>query len=110
MTSKKVSVDLRLPEFSANKILLWKCHVDSKNTSSYDMIIGRDLLITLLLDLKFSENIIIGGDEPYEECSAPMVLLLLLLNRPQFPDGMHIVRRCCSTPCTEAKETPYSVP
>ena len=37
------------------------------------MIIGRDLLNTLGLDLKFSGNTIIGGKGPYEGCSAPMV-------------------------------------
>ena len=37
------------------------------------MILGRDLLISLGLDLKFSENIIIGGEGPYEGCFKPMV-------------------------------------
>ena len=32
------------------------------------MILGRDLLTALGIDLKFSGKIIIGGDEPYEEC------------------------------------------
>ena len=36
------------------------------------MILGRDLLTALVLDLNFSSNIIIGGDGPYEGCSAPM--------------------------------------
>ena len=36
------------------------------------MILGIDLLTSLGLDLEFSENIIIGGDRPYEGCSAPM--------------------------------------
>ena len=37
------------------------------------MILGGDLIIALGLDIKFSENIMIGGDGPYEGCSAPMV-------------------------------------
>ena len=37
------------------------------------MILGRDILNALGLDLRFSENIIIGGDRPYKGCSAPMV-------------------------------------
>ena len=37
------------------------------------MILGRDLLTALGLDLKFSENIFIGGNGPYEGCSVPMV-------------------------------------
>ena len=37
------------------------------------MILGRGLLTALGLDLKFSENIILGGDGPFKSCSAPMV-------------------------------------
>ena len=36
------------------------------------MILGRDLLTALVLDLIFSENLIIGGEGPHEECQAPM--------------------------------------
>ena len=39
------------------------------------MILGRDLLTSLGLDLKFSENIIIGGEGSYEGCSELMVNL-----------------------------------
>ena len=37
------------------------------------MILGRDLLTALGLDLKFSENIILGGDRPFKGCSVSMV-------------------------------------
>ena len=37
------------------------------------MILGRDLLTALGLDIKFSENIILGGDGLYKGYSAPMV-------------------------------------
>ena len=47
--------------------------MDNKTNSKYDMILGRELLIALGLYLFFSENIIIGGEGPYEGCSAPMV-------------------------------------
>ena len=36
------------------------------------MILGRDLLSALGLDLKFSQNLIIGGEGPYEGCLEPM--------------------------------------
>ena len=39
------------------------------------MILGRDLLTALGLDLIFSEKIIIGGESPYEGCLTPMVEL-----------------------------------
>ena len=37
------------------------------------MILDRDLLTALGLDLKISENVIHSGEGPYEGCSAPMV-------------------------------------
>ena len=37
------------------------------------MILGRDLLFALVLDLKFSENFISGVEEPYKGCYASMV-------------------------------------
>ena len=61
-TSKKVNVDFLLPEFSATNTVTWKCHVDKSTNSIYDMILGRDLPTTLGLNLKFSENVIIGGE------------------------------------------------
>ena len=62
-----------LPEFSATKIVTWKCHVDEFTDSRYDMILGRDLPTALGLDLKFSENVKIGGEGPYEGCPSTMV-------------------------------------
>ena len=64
-----------MPEFSTTKIVSWKYPVDNQTNSRYAMILGRDLLTVLVLDLKFSKNISIGGDGPYEGCSAPMVYL-----------------------------------
>ena len=37
------------------------------------MILGRYLLIALILNLIFSENVIIGGEGPYEGCLEKMV-------------------------------------
>ena len=61
-----MNVDLCLPEFVATKIVTWKFHVARSTNSRYDMILGRDLFTALGLDLKFSENIILGGDETFK--------------------------------------------
>ena len=53
-TSLKLKVDFCLPELSTTKIVSWEYHVDNKNSSRYDMILDRDLLIALGMDLKFS--------------------------------------------------------
>ena len=47
--------------------------MDNQTNSTYAMILGRDVLTALELDLKFNENIIIGGAVPYEGCPTPMV-------------------------------------
>ena len=54
------------------KTVTWKCHIDESTTGRYDMILGRDLLTALGLDLKFSENVIRGVEGPHKGCSAPM--------------------------------------
>ena len=50
-----------------------KCHVDNSTNGRYDIILGIYLLNALGLDLKFSENIVIGIEVTYEGCSALMV-------------------------------------
>ena len=62
-----------LLEFSATKIVTWKCHVDKSTNGRYNMILGRDLLTALRLDLKFSDDVIIDGKGTYKGCSVPMV-------------------------------------
>ena len=58
-----MNVYLCLLEFSVTKKLLWKFRVDEPTTRRYDIIL--DLLAALVLDLKFPENIVIGGEGPY---------------------------------------------
>ena len=53
MTSKKVNMDFCLPEFSAKNIVMWKCQIYEYNNGRYDMILGRDLLPALGMDIKF---------------------------------------------------------
>ena len=63
-------IDFCLPEFSVTKIVTWKCHADLSTNVIYDMILGRDLITALGLDLKFSGNLIISGEGPHEGCSS----------------------------------------
>ena len=72
MTSKKVNIELCLPEFSATKIVTCKCHLHESNNGSYKLIIARNLLTYLGLDHKFYGCVIVGGKGPYEGCLDPM--------------------------------------
>ena len=49
-TTRKARMKFLLPEFNHSKIIAWACHVDDTATasnSSYDVILGRDLLEAL---------------------------------------------------------------
>ena len=56
MTSKKVNIDFCLQELSVTKIVASKCHLDDYTNSRYNMILGRDVLTSLGLYLKFFEK------------------------------------------------------
>ena len=47
--------------------------MDDSAKVRYDMILGRDLRTSLVLDLIFSNRIISGGKGPYEGCLASIV-------------------------------------
>ena len=41
----------------------WNFHVDESDKGRYDIILGRDLLTALVLNLKFSDHVIKVDDE-----------------------------------------------
>ena len=47
--------------------------MDESIHGRYDIILGKDLLIALGLDLKVSDNVTVGSKGPYEGSSALMV-------------------------------------
>ena len=50
-TNLKVKIYFTLPELSATKIVMWDCHVDDSAKVGYDIILGRDLLSVLGLNI-----------------------------------------------------------
>ena len=73
MTSTKFNVEFCLPESGATKIDTWECHVAKSTNIRYDMILGIYLLAALGLDIKYSDNIILGGDGPFKGLLVPTV-------------------------------------
>ena len=65
-TKYMVNIDFTLPDFSAKKIVTWKCHVDESTEGQYDMIIGRELLTSLGINIKFYDNTIECSEGPYQ--------------------------------------------
>ena len=56
VTSRKCKVELVLPELHRDKHITWMMHIDESDmlSSKYDIIIGRDLLKAVGIDLMFS--------------------------------------------------------
>ena len=57
-TNLKVKVDFTLPALSTTNVVTWNCHVENSAKGRYDMILGRDLLTELVLNLKLFEHVI----------------------------------------------------
>ena len=73
LTAHKTNVELVSPELDAKKSMECIFLMDSsQNSSRYDMIIGRDLLLELKLDLCFSNSTIRGGKGAYEGFTTPL--------------------------------------
>ena len=72
-TNMEVKIDFTIPGLSATKIVTWDCHVDGSAKVRYDMILGRDLLTELVLNLTLSENVIYADDGSSKGLTAPMV-------------------------------------
>ena len=53
-TNKKAKSQFTLPEFHDDKLIEWDFHV-TKTLGAYDIIIGRDLMKFLGIDIKFSQ-------------------------------------------------------
>ena len=53
-TNLKVNVYFTLPALSATNVVTWKCHMDKFAKGRYEMILGRDLLTKLGLNLTFT--------------------------------------------------------
>jgi hypothetical protein len=68
-TSKDaVDVDFTLNEFSDSRKVRWKFHVLPENSRlPYDMIIGRDLMRKLKMDVLYSDNVV-----TWDELKLPM--------------------------------------
>ena len=70
-TSSKVKAQFTIPELHDNRLIEWDVHV-TKTLGAYDMIIGRDLLQFLGIDVRFSNMTVEweGASMPFKEADA----------------------------------------
>ena len=73
MTSKKANVDFCLKEFSAMKIVTWKCHADKYAKGSQNTTLGKYHIIEMGMYLKFYHRLIIGDGGSFEGSLKTMV-------------------------------------
>ena len=66
-TRYEIPLMIILPEFSPSMEIHWACAIDENPESIYDMIIGRDLQLALIIDIQYSTSSII-----WNEISIPM--------------------------------------
>ena len=71
-TAQKCKIEFNLPEFPAGREIEWDAYVDESPSHEcrYDMIIGRDLLMHLGIDLVFSK-----AEIHWDNASIPMKTL-----------------------------------
>ena len=72
-TNLEFKVDFTLTSLSATNVVTWKCHVYEYTKGRYDMILGRDILTELGLNLKLYYHIIKENDGTLKGYTTRMV-------------------------------------
>ena len=76
-TSIKIKVHFTLPALSARNVVMWEFCVDDSSKVRYNMILGRDILTELGLNLKLSEHAIKADDGTFKGYTTPMIDLVI---------------------------------
>ena len=74
-TNLKFEIDFTLPKLSVTNVVTWNFHVDDSAKVGYDIILGRDILTELWLNIKFSEQVIEEDDGPFNGSTTHVVHL-----------------------------------
>ena len=72
-TTQQVRAQFTMPELHDNRMIQWNVHV-TKDLGNYDMIIGRDLISDLKMEINFNDNILVWDEHsiPLKDRDAPM--------------------------------------
>jgi hypothetical protein len=68
VTNKTCKGQFTIPELHDNRLIEWELHV-TKNMGAYDMIIGRDMMQDLKIDIRFSDQMVYwdGSEMPFKD-------------------------------------------
>jgi predicted aspartyl protease len=84
-TSEKAKIQFKLDELDESKIIEWNAHV-TEQQFSYDMIIGRDLLSELGININFKTNKV-----EWDDVSIPMKDIDATYSEAYYVEDSHIV-------------------
>ena len=89
-TTEKTKSQLKLPELHEDRLIEWDFHV-APDLGVYDMIIGRDMLEFLGIDIKFSDLTVSwdGAVMPFKDAGSANVSALFHVDDPQIVNDAH---------------------
>jgi len=93
-TNQTVKGQFTMPELHDDRLIEWNLHV-AKSLGSYDMIIGRDLLQFLEIDIRFSDEMVEwdGVEMPFKDGDAMPRDAYHISDSPEIEDAVDRVRR-----------------
>jgi len=102
-TSQKVKAQFTVPEMHDDRLIEWNMHV-TKPLGPCDMIIGRDILKFLKIDLRFSDEIIEwdGAEMPFKDGDASAKEACCAAGSDPVEDAAHRVKRILDAKCDKA--------
>jgi len=102
-TSQKVNAQFAMPELHHDHLIEWNMHV-TKSLGPYDVILGRDILKFLKIDLRFSDEIIKwdGAEMPFEDGDASTKEAHCVADSDPVEDAAHRVKRILDAKCDQA--------
>jgi len=92
-TSQKVKAQFTLPELHDDRMIEWNLCA-TKSLEPYDMIIGRDILRFLKINIKFSEEIVKwdGAEIPFKDGDASIKEAHCVADSDPVEDAVHRVK------------------
>jgi len=102
-TSRKVKAQFTTPELHYDRLIEWNMHV-TKSLGPHDMIIGRDILKFLQINLRFSDEVVVWGEAemPFKDGDASTKEACYVADSDLVEDDIHRVKRILDAKCDKA--------
>jgi len=99
-TSQKVKDQFAVPELHDDRLTEWNRHL-TKSLGPYDVIVGRDILKFLKIDLRFSDEIVEwdGAEMPFKDGDASTKEAHCVADSDPTEDAVHRVKRILDAKC-----------